>query len=388
MGSLSLEELAGKRREREKMEKNAASENSRPAVKDREQGADGSGLDVSLTPEERKKVNAIKESLDLTDSQACIQYGTGAQRNISDFSESILSAVRNKDSGYVGELLSQILSNVKDLEVDDPGNSQGFLDKLPFFKNMKNSVDRLVTRYEKVQVQIDRIEAELDKARMSMLKDIGMFDVMYEKNLEYFHELNLYIAAGEEKIQELRGTDIPRLRAEAVSSADPMASQLVRDFEENVNRFEKKIHDLKLSRTISIQTAPQIRLIQNNDKLLVDRIQTAVLNTIPIWKSQIVIALGLGKQQKVLALNREISNTTNELLMRNAELLKTNTIETAKESERSVIDMETLAKTNASLIETIRETIKIQKEAREKRLESEKELVRLETELKDVLRGD
>ena len=316
-----------------------------------------------------------------------MQYGTGAQRNISDFSESILSTVRSKDSGYVGELLSQILSNVKDLEVDNPGSGQGFLDKIPFFKSVKNNVDRLVTRYEKVQVQIDRIEAELEKARMSMLKDIGMFDTMYEKNLEYFHELNLYIAAGDEKIKELRETDIPRLQAEAAASTDPMAVQLVRDFEENVNRFEKKLHDLKLSRTISIQTAPQIRLIQNNDKLLVDKIQTAVLNTIPIWKSQIVIALGLGKQQKVLKLNQEISNTTNELLMRNAELLKTNTIETAKESERSVIDMETLAKTNASLIETIQETIKIQQEARQKRQEAETELGKLENELKDALRG-
>ena len=381
MGSISLEELAGKRREKEEQGNGELVVTGQGQVKKQEE------MSAALTPEERKKVDAIKESLDLTDSQACIQYGTGAQRNISDFSESILSTVRSKDSGYVGELLSQILSNVKDLEVDNPGSGQGFLDKIPFFKSVKNNVDRLVTRYEKVQVQIDRIEAELEKARMSMLKDIGMFDTMYEKNLEYFHELNLYIAAGDEKIKELRETDIPRLQAEAAASTDPMAVQLVRDFEENVNRFEKKLHDLKLSRTISIQTAPQIRLIQNNDKLLVDKIQTAVLNTIPIWKSQIVIALGLGKQQKVLKLNQEISNTTNELLMRNAELLKTNTIETAKESERSVIDMETVAKTNASLIETIQETIKIQQEARQKRQEAEIELGKLENELKDALRG-
>ena len=381
MGSISLEELAGKRREKEEQGNGELVVTGQGQVKKQEE------MSAVLTPEERKKVDAIKESLDLTDSQACIQYGTGAQRNISDFSESILSTVRSKDSGYVGELLSQILSNVKDLEVDNPGSGQGFLDKIPFFKSVKNNVDRLVTRYEKVQVQIDRIEAELEKARMSMLKDIGMFDTMYEKNLEYFHELNLYIAAGDEKIKELRETDIPRLQAEAAASTDPMAVQLVRDFEENVNRFEKKVHDLKLSRTIAIQTAPQIKLIQNNDKLLVDKIQTATLNTIPIWKSQIVIALGLGKQQKVLQLNQEISETTNELLKRNSQLLRTNTVETARESERSVVDLETLKKTNEDLIATIQETLQIQQEGRKKRQEAEGELVKLEDQLKQILSG-
>ena len=381
MGSISLEELAGKRREKEEQGNGELVVTGQGQVKKQEE------MSAALTPEERKKVDAIKESLDLTDSQACIQYGTGAQRNISDFSESILSTVRSKDSGYVGELLSQILSNVKDLEVDNPGSGQGFLDKIPFFKSVKNNVDRLVTRYEKVQVQIDRIEAELEKARMSMLKDIGMFDTMYEKNLEYFHELNLYIAAGDEKIKELRETDIPRLQAEAAASTDPMAVQLVRDFEENVNRFEKKVHDLKLSRTIAIQTAPQIKLIQNNDKLLVDKIQTATLNTIPIWKSQIVIALGLGKQQKVLQLNQEISETTNELLKRNSQLLRTNTVETARESERSVVDLETLKKTNEDLIATIQETLQIQQEGRKKRQEAEGELVKFEDQLKQILSG-
>ena len=220
-----------------------------------------------------------------------------------------------------------------------------------------------------------------------MLKDIGMFDMMYEKNLEYFRELNLYIIAGEERIAELRREDIPGLRSQAAASSDPMAAQLVHDLEENVNRFEKKVHDLKLSRTIAVQTAPQIRLIQNNDKLLVDKIQTAVLNTIPIWKSQIVIALGLSRQQKVLDLNREISRTTNELLRRNSELLKTNTIETAKETERSVVDVETLKKTNEDLIFAIEETISIQEEGRAKRQEAEREIGRLEEELKNMLQG-
>ena len=340
-----------------------------------------------LTEEERKKVDSIKNGLNVMDSQACIQFGTPAQRNISDFADSILNTVRSKDSGYVGELLQSLVSDIRDADFSAGGDDEGILDKIPLFSSAKKKLEKMMMRYEKLEVQIDQIEGKLDQAKMEMLKDIGMFDMMYEKNLEYFQELNLYITAGEERIQELREQDIPGLKAQAAASPDPMAAQLVHDFEENVNRFEKKVHDLKLSRTIAIQTAPQIRLIQNNDKLLVDKIQTAVLNTIPIWKSQIVIALGLGKQQKVLKLNQEISETTNELLKRNSELLKTNTIETAKEAERSVVDMETLKKTNENLIAAIEETLSIQKEGREKRQAAEADLNRLEGELKDVLRG-
>ena len=343
--------------------------------------------EMKLTPAEREKVDSIKESLDLTDSQACIQFGTAAQRNISEFADHILAQVRLKDSGYVGELLSQLVTEIKDVDVSSPGDDEGILRKLPFFKNAKNKVEKLVSRYEALKVQVDKIEAKLDSAKMEMLKDIGMFDMMYEKNLEYFRNLNLYIAAGEEKMEELRTEELPKLRQEASLSGDPMAAQLVHDFEENVNRFEKKVHDLKLSRTIAIQTAPQIKLIQNNDKLLVDKIQTATLNTIPIWKSQIVIALGLGKQQKVLQLNQEISETTNELLKRNSQLLRTNTVETARESERSVVDLETLKKTNEDLIATIQETLQIQQEGRKKRQEAEGELVKLEDQLKQILSG-
>ena len=340
-----------------------------------------------LTEEEKKKVDSIKNGLNVMDSQACIQFGTPAQRNISDFADSILNTVRSKDSGYVGELLQSLVSDIRDADFSAGGDDEGILDKIPLFSSAKKKLEKMMMRYEKLEVQIDQIEGKLDQAKMEMLKDIGMFDMMYEKNLEYFQELNLYITAGEERIRELREQDIPGLKAQAAASPDPMAAQLVHDFEENVNRFEKKVHDLKLSRTIAIQTAPQIRLIQNNDKLLVDKIQTAVLNTIPIWKSQIVIALGLGKQQKVLKLNQEISETTNELLKRNSEMLKTNTIETAKEAERSVVDMETLKKTNENLIAAIEETLSIQKEGREKRQAAEAELNRLEGELKDVLRG-
>ena len=340
-----------------------------------------------FTQEDREKAASIKENLDLMDSQACLQFGTAAQRSIAEFTDQILSQVRAKDSGYVGELLGELLAELKEVDVTDPGNDEGFLAKIPFLKSAKNKAEKLISRYEVLKVQVDRIEAKLEQARMEMLKDIGMFDMMYEKNLEYFRNLNLYIAAGEEKIEELQREELPRLRKEAADSGDPMAAQLVHDFEENAGRFEKKIHDLKLSRTIAIQTAPQIKLIQNNDKLLVDKIQTATLNTIPIWKSQIVIALGLGKQQKVLKLNQEISETTNELLVRNAQLLKTNTVETAREAQRGVVDVETLKKTNQDLIETIRETLRIQQEGRKKRREAEAELTRLEDQLKEALTG-
>ena len=331
-------------------------------------------------------MDSIKENLNLMDGQACLQFGTPAQRNISDFADSILNTVRSKDSGYVGELLQQLIADIKDADLSGTEDS-GFLEKIPILGRVKNNLERLKARYEKLEVQIGQIEGKLDQAKMEMLKDIGMFDMMYEKNLEYFRELNLYIIAGEERIAQLRREDIPGLRSQAAASSDPMAAQLVHDLEENVNRFEKKVHDLKLSRTIAVQTAPQIRLIQNNDKLLVDKIQTAVLNTIPIWKSQIVIALGLSRQQKVLDLNREISRTTNELLRRNSELLKTNTIETAKETERSVVDVETLKKTNEDLIFAIEETISIQEEGRAKRQEAEREIGRLEEELKNMLQG-
>ena len=377
MANLSLDDLMKSKRLAEASEASAGV----PSVPEPQETGN-----MVLTDEERKRVDSIKENLNLMDGQACLQFGTPAQGNISGFADSVLNTVRSKDSGYVGELLQQLIADIKDADLSGTEDS-GFLEKIPILGRVKNNLERLKARYEKLEVQIGQIEGKLDQAKMEMLKDIGMFDMMYEKNLEYFRELNLYIIAGEERIAELRREDIPGLRSQAAASSDPMAAQLVHDLEENVNRFEKKVHDLKLSRTIAVQTAPQIRLIQNNDKLLVDKIQTAVLNTIPIWKSQIVIALGLSRQQKVLDLNREISRTTNELLRRNSELLKTNTIETAKETERSVVDVETLKKTNEDLIFAIEETISIQEEGRAKRQEAEREIGRLEEELKNMLQG-
>ena len=336
-----------------------------------------------LSPEQRVRVEEVKNSIDLIDSQAVLQYGVGAQRNISSFSDNILTQVRSKDSGYVGELMSDLVLKVKEVDVD--GLDEGFLDKLPFLKNASRAVKKFMQRYEKLEVQIDRIEQQLDQARMQMLKDITMFDGLYEKNLEYFRELQIYIAAGEEKLKELQEITLPQLHAEATAKGDAMSAQVVRDFEDTVNRFEKKIHDLKLSKAVAIQTAPQIRLIQNNDKMLVDKIQTAILSTIPLWKSQIVIALGLHRQESVLKMQRSVSDATNTLLTKNAELLRQNSTEVARESERGIVDLETLKKVNADLISTIEETIKIQQEGRAARQGAEAELLGIEQQLKQAL---
>lgn len=336
-----------------------------------------------LSPEQRVRVEEVKNSIDLMDSQAALQYGVGAQRNISSFSDNILTQVRSKDSGYVGELMSDLVLKVKEVDVD--GLDEGFLDKLPFLKNASRAVKKFMQRYEKLEVQIDRIEQQLDQARMQMLKDITMFDGLYEKNLEYFRELQIYIAAGEEKLKELQEITLPQLHAEATAKGDAMSAQVVRDFEDTVNRFEKKIHDLKLSKAVAIQTAPQIRLIQNNDKMLVDKIQTAILSTIPLWKSQIVIALGLHRQESVLKMQRSVSDATNTLLTKNAELLRQNSTEVARESERGIVDLETLKKVNADLISTIEETIKIQQEGRAARQNAETELLSIEQKLKEAL---
>ena len=336
-----------------------------------------------LSPEQRVRVEEVKNSIDLMYSQAALQYGVGAQRNISSFSDNILTQVRSKDSGYVGELMSDLVLKVKEVDVD--GLDEGFLDKLPFLKNASRAVKKFMQRYEKLEVQIDRIEQQLDQARMQMLKDITMFDGLYEKNLEYFRELQIYIAAGEEKLKELQEITLPQLRAEATAKGDAMSAQVVRDFEDTVNRFEKKIHDLKLSKAVAIQTAPQIRLIQNNDKMLVDKIQTAILSTIPLWKSQIVLALGLHRQESVLKMQRSVSDATNTLLTKNAELLRQNSTEVARESERGIVDLETLKKVNADLISTIEETIKIQQEGRAARQNAETELLSIEQKLKEAL---
>ncbi|MGN0606402.1 MAG: toxic anion resistance protein [Oscillospiraceae bacterium] len=340
---------------------------------------------LEFTPEEKMKIAEIKESIDFMDSKTTVQFGIGAQRRLTEFTNSILDNVRSKDGGQVGSLLSSLVVEVNSLDPSSLTNDSGFLSKLPGMKNAVKSLKKLAERYNKAEIQIDRIEAALEKARMDMLKDISVFDIMYKQNLDCFRELGLYIQAGKERVEEIKTETIPKLKAEAQTSGDPMDAQLVRDFADEVDRFEKKIYDLELSRTIAVQTAPQIKLIQNNDRILVDKIQTAVLNTIPIWKSQFVIAMGLNNQQRVLKMQREITDTTNKMLLKNSELLKTNTVETARESNRGIVDIETLQKVNQNLISTIEETIQIQKEGSHQRAEAEKTLGRIEDELKNKL---
>lgn len=335
-----------------------------------------------LTPEQRKQVDQIKEKIDLMDSGNTLQFGGKAQKNMADFSDSLLSQVRTKDSGQVGELLTELSGKIRDFSQNESGS---FVKKLPIFGSLVSKGENMLASYEKLSTKVEKIRSELEKSRTTMLKDITLFDALYQKNLEYFKDLELYIRAGEEKLQEMRTVTLPKLHAQAAASADPMAGQVVSDFEANVDRFEKKVHDLKISKTIAIQTAPQLRLIQNNDKILVERVQSAIYNAIPLWKNQIVIALGLSRQQHVLKMQQTVSDTTNELLKRNAEMLKVTTVETAKENNRSIVDIETVKKVNDDLISTIEETLKIQQEGRQSRQNAEQELLQIENRLKQTL---
>ena len=336
----------------------------------------------TLTPAERKQVEEIKSKIDLMNSGYALQFGSGAQKNMADFSDSLLSQVRTKDSGEVGALLTDLSGKINEFNRKE---SDSFVKKLPLIGALVSKGETMLASYEKLSTKVDKIQSELEKSKTTMMKDIMLFDALYQKNLEYFKHLELYIRAGEEKLVEMRSTVLPKLRADAAASADPMAGQVVSDFESNVDRFEKKVHDLKISKTIAIQTDPQLRLIQNNDKILVERVQSAIYNAIPLWKNQIVIALGLTRQQNVLKMQQAISDTTNELLKRNAEMLKINSIETAKENNRSIVDIETVKKVNDDLVTTIEETLKIQQEGRQARQSAEQELLQIENRLKETL---
>ena len=339
---------------------------------------------AQLTPQQQEEVRRIKDSIDLMDNKLAIEYGVDAQKNLSTFSETILSQVKAKDAGYVGAIMTDLMVKVKSLDIEEAGE-KSFLDNIPFFRKAGDKMGTFLAKYEDLDQQIEKIEAELDVARLQMLTDIGNLDTLYATNLDYFNQLQLYIIAGKEKLDEMHTETIPRLRADAAKSGNPMSAQLVADFEDTVNRFEKKVHDLEISKTLAIQTAPQIKLIQNNDKQLVDKIQTAILNTIPLWKSQVVIALGLHKQENVLKMQKQVTDTTNELLRKNAEQLKSSSIEVAREAERSIVDVETLQHVNQNLIETIEETLRIHPEGREKRQAAQQELTKIEERLKETL---
>lgn len=342
-------------------------------------------VDISkLSPDAVAKARAVADTIRLDDSNAVVQYGVGAQAKIAGFADTILTEIRNKDAGYVGETLTDLMVKIKGVDVGGLGKDPGFLGKL--FGGLKAQFAKFMSRYESLATQIDKTVAELEKSRMQLLRDITMLDGLYTKNTEYLQELDIYIAAGQMKLEQARIEILPELQKKASESNDPVDGQKLQDFNQFLNRFEKKLHDMKLSRMISIQTGPQIRLIQNNNQTLVEKIQSSIVNTMPLWKNQIIIAISLFRQKGSLELQRSVTDTTNELLSKNSEMLKQGSIEIAKESERGIVELETLQKVNTDLITTIEETLKIQQEGKQKRAAAEIELVKMEEDLKSRLK--
>ena len=334
-----------------------------------------------LSKEEKDAIEEFNKKIDINDAAQILQYGAAAQEKISQFSDSILEDVKTKNTGEVGDLLADLVSQIKSFDKDVSGSAkQGLLSKI--FTNAKKEFDYIVAKYSKIEKNIDTIEDGLEKDKLMMLKDITIFDTMYEKNLEYFKEISLYIIAGERKLEELRSVELPKLKKKAEETGEQLDVQKVNDLENLINRFEKKIYDLKTTRIISIQMAPQIRLLQNNEAELVEKIQSSITNTIPLWKNQMVLALGINDAKKALKTQQEVSKLTNEMLQKNSETLKQGSIDIARESERAIVDVETLQKTNQNLIETLDTVIKIHEEGRAKRLEAEKTLEDIEKELK------
>lgn len=336
-------------------------------------------LDV-LTPEEKKMVADFAAKIDLRSSNAILQYGAGAQKKIADFSESALENVKTKDLGEVGDMLAGVVTELKSF--DEEEEEKGIFG---FFKKGGNKLANMKAKYDKAEVNVNRICDALEGHQIQLMKDIAMLDKMYELNTTYFKELSMYIAAGKKKLQDVVTTELPELEAKAARSGLPEDAQAVNDLNALCNRFEKKIHDLELTRTISLQMAPQIRLVQSNDTVMSEKIQSTLVNTIPLWKSQMVLAIGVENSSCAAKAQREVTDMTNELLRKNAEKLKLATVETAKESERGIVDIETLKATNESLISTLDEVMKIQQEGKEKRRTAEAELNRIENELKQKL---
>jgi uncharacterized protein YaaN involved in tellurite resistance len=334
-----------------------------------------------LTPEEQRMVTDFAHKIDVTDTNLVLQYGSGAQKKIADFSSSALANVRTKDMDAVGGMLSDLVLQLKGFEFK-PEEKKGLLG---FFKKTGNQIAALKTRYDKVEVNVDRISEMLENHQIQLMKDIAMLDKMYEQNLAYFKELSMYILAGKEKLESVRANELSALLDKAKRSGLPEDAQAANDLSNMCNRFEKKLHDLELTRMISIQMGPQVRLIQNNDSQMAEKIQSSLVNTIPLWKSQMVLALGLAHSRQAMEAQRGVSDMTNELLRKNADALKMGTIETAKESERGIVDIETLQHTNAALISTLDEVRRIQEEGYQKRRSAEAELGRIEGELKQKL---
>ena len=334
---------------------------------------------TELSEEEKETVNEYVSNIDINDSQMVLQYGAGVQKEIANFSEAALGSVKNKDLSEIGELLTGVVTELKDFDATE---EKGFFG---LFKKAGNRMTAIKAKYDKAEKNINNIVKVMEGHQVTLMKDIAMLDQMYETNLKYFKELSLYIVAGKEKLKEAREVELPKLLAKAEESGLPEDAQAAKDYASMVDRFEKKVFDLELTRNISMQMAPQIRLIQSNDTVMTEKIQSTLLNTIPLWKSQMIIAIGLDHSQDAARAQREVTDATNELLKKNAEALKMASIDTAKESERGIVDIETLTQTNQALIETFDEVMKIQAEGRTKRAEAEVELQRIENEMKAKL---
>lgn len=336
--------------------------------------------EAALSEEEQRMVEQFTQQIDLNNTNIILQYGAGTQKKMADFSEKALENVQTKDLGEIGELITGVVTELKGFDAEE--EEKGFFGRL---KKSANKLTALKTKYDKAEVNVNKICKALEGHQVQLLKDAALLDKMYEQNKVYFKELSMYILAGKRKLEQVRTTELPALLAKANQSGLPEDAQAAKDLDALCTRFEKKIHDLELTRMISIQTAPQIRLVQNNDTMMVEKIQSTIVNTIPLWKSQMVLAMGVEHSTQAAKAQREVSDFTNELLKKNAEKLKVATIETAKESERGIVDMETLRKTNESLISTLDEVMRIQTEGKEKRREAEQEIQRLEGELKTKL---
>ena len=340
------------------------------------------GLDDSqLTDAEKKAIDDFLNKVDITNPDHVLLFGADAQKKIADFSQTALDAVKTQDTGEVGNILVNLVAELKGFQKDSE-EPKG-LAKL--FGKAEDKITRMKARYSKVSTNVDNIASSLEDYQRQLLKDVSMFDRLYDQNSDYFHQLTLYIIAGDKKLKQIRSTDLQELRDKAAASGDPMDAQKANDLAAQCDRFEKKLYDLKLTRQVAIQMAPQIRLLQNNDSLLVERIQSTLSNTLPLWKSQMVIALGLHHSQEALKAQTAVTNMTNDLLRKNSEALKIGTIQTAKEAERGIIDIETLIQTNQDLIDTISEVMEIQSQGHTKRIEAEKKLYSMEAELKKKL---
>ena len=332
-----------------------------------------------LTPEEQKMVNDFAAKIDIENTNQILQYGAGTQKKMADFSDTALENVKTQDLGEIGELISNVVGELKDFDVQEEGKFFGF------FRKQTSKIENLKNKYDKAQVNVEKITDSLQQHQVRLMKDSAMLDKMYEQNLNYFKELTMYILAGKNKLEETRNGKLAEMKNKAALSGLPEDAQAARDLDEKCSRFEKKLHDLELTRTIAMQTAPQIRLIQNNDTVMVEKIQTTIVNTIPLWKSQMVLALGIAHSAEAVQAQRQVTDITNELLRKNAETLHMATVETAKESERGIVDLETLQKTNADLIQTLDDVMRIQMEGRQKRQAAEMEMHRMEEELKRKL---